>query len=264
MMPVSDTLSYSVCPGEDIHISDFYFRNGDVDSSKLGLRASGAVRVCSNMGEALDVSIQFTSCSRHAVLEIYDGAVGQQTRLARLTDTNYWTVTSIRAVSGCVVIAYNDDGRDSCASMMSVTVQDQGVGNYQAYNITGVQAELDWSDPDTTHVWTVRYGTSPNNLSNMVHARAHPFVLRGLDELTTYYYRVYRNDTVVCTAAECPPPSFRTICDYEYRECPDFTDFSSCRVTCYYGSYGNPRAAVGVVDYGSGSAASRHTVHTNT
>lgn len=49
-----------------------------------------------------------------------------------------------------------------------------------------------------------------------------------------------------------------------HAQCIDFTNLNSPYVTAYYGTYNNPRAHTGVVDYGSNSISSRHTVNTNT
>lgn len=48
-----------------------------------------------------------------------------------------------------------------------------------------------------------------------------------------------------------------------YAQCIDFTNLNSPCVTAYYGTYNNPMAHTGVVDYGSNSINSRHTVNTN-
>ena len=45
--------------------------------------------------------------------------------------------------------------------------------------------------------------------------------------------------------------------------CIDPTNLSSPYVTGYYGSYSNPYYSIGIVNYGSSSSSSRHTVHTS-
>lgn len=46
-------------------------------------------------------------------------------------------------------------------------------------------------------------------------------------------------------------------------QCIDFTNLNGKDVTCTYGNYNNPYSRTGVVNYGSSSPSSRHTVHTN-
>lgn len=46
--------------------------------------------------------------------------------------------------------------------------------------------------------------------------------------------------------------------------CIDPTDLTSPNVTGYYGTFQNPYQHVGIVNYGSNSSSSRHTVHTST
>ena len=48
-----------------------------------------------------------------------------------------------------------------------------------------------------------------------------------------------------------------------HAQCIDFTNLNSANVTAYYGTYTNPTEHTGVVNYGSTSINSRHTVNTN-
>ncbi len=50
---------------------------------------------------------------------------------------------------------------------------------------------------------------------------------------------------------------------YSYAQCFDMTNLNSPNITCTYGSFYNPYQYIGVVDYGSSSINSRHTINTD-
>lgn len=54
------------------------------------------------------------------------------------------------------------------------------------------------------------------------------------------------------------------LCIYNLNaQCFDMTNLNSASVTCTYGDFYNPYSHVGVVDYGSSSGSSRHTINTD-
>ena len=121
-------------------------------------------------------------------------------------------------------------------------------------------AVIRWDD--TIHNrWMIRYGTNRNNLNLIARSQEQFSTLQSLSENTTYYYLV-SSDTAAALPSQCTVKSFRTPCDFEYFGCIEYTDFYSCRNTCYAGSFGNPMASRAVVDYGQYSGDSRHTVNT--
>lgn len=54
------------------------------------------------------------------------------------------------------------------------------------------------------------------------------------------------------------------LCVYNlYAQCFDMTNLHSSSITCNYGDFYNPYQYIGVVDYGSNSSSSRHTINTD-
>lgn len=139
-----------------------------------------------------------------------------------------------------------------------------GIRNVRVATLTGSMAGIRWQDSAQFSPWSVRYGTNPNNLDNFSHARNTSANLNGLDELTTYYYRIYRTDSITPTLSQCPLQRFTTPCDFNRKECINCTDLYSCRVQAYYGGFSYPTQYQGVINYGPASIASRHTVHNDT
>ncbi|MBQ7711376.1 MAG: fibronectin type III domain-containing protein, partial [Bacteroidales bacterium] len=125
-------------------------------------------------------------------------------------------------------------------------------------NITSTSAQLSWSDSSAATAWTVRYGTSANNLTQSVAVTSPTATLTGLTPNTPYYFRVYnnaqtteelsghctRNDGYFITQGTTPAPVGCL---------GDFTDLASPHVICTYGHYDNP-------DENYGIASGRHTV----
>ena len=89
-----------------------------------------------------------------------------------------------------------------------------------------------------------------------------PCVIEGLEALTSY---------MVIFSAVCD--NGNGYCTNDYRDtvhfftpaggtgCIDPTNLTAEYTTCTYGTYGNPYGAVGAIDSGAASGASRHTVH---
>ena len=128
-------------------------------------------------------------------------------------------------------------------------------------SITPYSAELTWNDADFS-TWTIRYGTNRNNLNQVAEVTGSPYQFRDLNENSVYYYRITPGGSAASQNSNCTPDNFRTPCDYNKLGCIEYTNFSSCRVTCYTGSYGNPFSSVGPVDLGQNNQYSRHTVNT--
>ena len=249
-MPVSDTLYRNLCEG-----SSYMVRNPVRDSSLLGTASDGAVVFTSVAGESQTLTVTTNLCDGSSQLLVYDGNSSSAPLLGSLSRYSGDGPFNYTARSGFVMIRYITSGIDSCFEYFNVNVVDNGISNVAASSVTGVSATLDWTDASQQTMWTIRYGTNRNNLNNVVHARSHPYLLQGLDELTTYYYKVYRNDTVSVNLSVCPPKTFSTRCDYERSGCVNYTSLHDCRVTCSRGPYANPTAATGV-------DGSRHVVNT--
>ena len=123
-------------------------------------------------------------------------------------------------------------------------------------------ATLEW-DAGTASSWTVSYDISPQGINSTIVTDTPSVVLEGLTALTTYYYSIIAGDAV---SGQCIARlrKFRTPCSEARGGCINYSELTSCYVNGSYGTVNNPRAEIGMVNYGSDSILSRHTLHTDT
>lgn len=86
-------------------------------------------------------------------------------------------------------------------------------------------------------------------------------VIAGLSPLTNYTFAVSAicGGTGYCTTDLTD--TCRVFTPAGGNGCIDPTNFAASYTTCFYGTYGDPVADTGSIDYGYASALSRHTVH---
>lgn len=149
-----------------------------------------------------------------------------------------------------------------------------GASEMHLTNVEANQVTFDWLQTGNPQI-TIEYGPTANDRSTYTSFTAvgqqHPttghytYTLTGLDNLTNYkfYFDAICDDgnswcsTNYSDSATVFTPSGGT-------GCIDPTNLTADYTTCFYGSYGNPLASTGVMDYGSGNINSRHTVHFDT
>ena len=139
------------------------------------------------------------------------------------------------------------------------------------FHITGIESD------DVTFAWcqagnptmTIEYGPIgfARGTGTTVTASHPPFTISGLDPLTNYKFYF---------DATSQPNAGQGYCNTNYSDsatvftpaggtgCIDPTNLTADYTTCFYGTYGNPYANTGVVDYNFGDSRSRHTVHYDT
>ena len=88
------------------------------------------------------------------------------------------------------------------------------------------------------------------------------FIVSGLSPLTNYRFAF----SAICntTSGYCTTnylDTCRVFTPAGGRGCIDPTNFAASYTTCFYGTYGDPVADTGSIDYGYASILSRHTVH---
>ena len=129
--------------------------------------------------------------------------------------------------------------------------------------VSSTGATLTWNDSSGASSWTVHYGTSPEDLAAAVTTAASTATLNGLTSNTTYFFAI-THDTLDDNPCAVRIQKLHTPCDEPRSSCVNYSDLSSCFVKGNYGIFVNPRQHDGIIDYGSGSSLSRHTVHTDT
>ncbi|MBQ4377463.1 MAG: gliding motility-associated C-terminal domain-containing protein [Bacteroidales bacterium] len=254
-MPETGVIERSFCMSEA-----YVLRALTMDSSRLGTHVDAAVRLVSNENIPIHATVTADLCDATSSIYVYDGVDINGTLLATINSGNsMWSPFSYTAQSGSIYIRYVTEGTDSCFEDFHASIS-SGPYEISASDVKGVSAVIDWLDQMPPRQWTILYGTNKNNLDKVVHARSHPYTLRGLEELTDYYIRVLPSDTTEYSNS-CAPAHIRTRCHYEQQGCINYTNIKNdCRVECSYGAYGSPTQHYGTLDYGENSDRSRHTV----
>ena len=120
--------------------------------------------------------------------------------------------------------------------------------------------DLSWTGTATSYI--VEYGPAgftPGSGTTVV-VNGTSYTVTGLVPFSTYDFYIYYdcgNDGVVTDEA----PGFVSFCLPNGISCLDFRDLNAPNITCTYGTVDNPYESVGVVDSGSVSSVSRHTIH---
>lgn len=150
-------------------------------------------------------------------------------------------------------------------------IDDVRVNNCTAYNFRMTEmgtdhVTIEWDRQGSPEV-TISYG--PRGFADgeglVIHPTASPCHIENLSPLTNYVFYASGQcaDTTACPE-ERQVDTFYTFTPQGGAGCIDYTDLTASYVTCSYGSYSNPMANIGAVDYGYQSAQSRHTVHFDT
>ena len=174
---------------------------------------------------------------------------------------------NVESSTGYLTIKFTTDGSvvNSGYELTAFAYHDSYsvINNIIATNVTDSSLSLAWNDNRGAASWTVRYGTNADYLSQSVIVYAPTVTLPDLEAGTKYYYQICNNEidpNGEGTICESPRGEVLTHCPAIMTSCINFTDLTGCRTTCYYGDFDNPRQNEGVIDYGSTSQYSRHTV----
>ena len=154
-------------------------------------------------------------------------------------------------------------------------IDEISLGICAAYGFSMTEMESDhvvfeWQQTGNPDI-TIEYGEQgfAAGSGTIVHPTVSPCRIDGLSPLTNYAFYVGSQCSEACDSAFIEPQAslrdtFFTFTPQGGTGCIDYTDLRASYVTCSYGSYLNPMASQGAVDYGYLSAQSRHTVHFDT
>lgn len=130
---------------------------------------------------------------------------------------------------------------------------------HEIWRMTGESAVLEWADYPCHQMYRLVWDTLGGAFLNDTLLTDTSYALSGLLSETQYEARVFaicdNGDTSVADTLR-----FTTPCHFPYQYI-DFTDLYAPSVTCYTGSFTSPSTSTGVVNYGSSSQDSRHTVN---
>lgn len=143
-----------------------------------------------------------------------------------------------------------------------------GTWNVHVASVESDYIALDWQQAGTPDI-SVEYGPTgftPGSGTTVSVTTPPPFLLTEVSNLTGYD---------ICFHSRCVD-ALSDSCGVNYDQCfsvftpgggtgcIDPTNLTADYTTCYYGSFANPRASTGIIDYGFSDPLSRHTVHYDT
>ena len=143
----------------------------------------------------------------------------------------------------------------ACAGMIRIVTD----------SIWRTRARVRWDRFPQHEHYLVEYGLAgfPNGVRNHIQTDNDTLWLTGLTHSTQYEVRV----RAVCHSGDTSEPisgTFTTIIQYPCCSNIPFTDFYDPNVVCRTGIFSNTDQYVQIIDHGSASMLSRHTVHCNT
>lgn len=223
---------------------------------------NGVLTIIADNSSTITLTGTYNTEYSYDLLRVYEGVstesqpIGVYSGLGNINVTAHSGRLTLQFISDLLV---NKPGFELTASVCGIV--DGQVYGVSVDSISVNSASLSWSDSTSTTHWTVRYGTSASSLSHQLVVDTTAVTITGLTPFTHYYYRIDNG----ASSGSCMPLTrkFRTLCPTPPGRCINYSDLSSCYVSASYGTYSNPDQNSGIVDYGSGSALSRHTVHTN-
>jgi len=259
-MPSSGTSVYTLEPGTSRTVLDPGGNNNypsDCDASVTLVSAYGTPIT-------LTCSSYYTEYGYDFIM-VYDGSSTSSELVGSYSGVGTFTII---AYQGAVTIRlFSDQHVEHSGFSLTASVCDT-VSNIpygmEVTNVAQNAVTLTWLDSSDASSWTIRYGTSKNALNQVVNATTKTVTLTGLSTHTRYYYRVLNSNTTSNNVCGSFLNTFQTLCPQSQTGCINYSDLTSCYVTATYGSFSNPLQNTGVVNNGSSSAQSRHTVHTST
>lgn len=156
------------------------------------------------------------------------------------------------------------DSSDAACTISNLAFSRCGMWGASVCAIGSEVVELQWQSMGSGSVEIVRNQNGLNGGDTItVEMSQNHVVLDGLEPLSNYTLFV-RGWCGPDGNAPCQTSYFDTFTVFTpggAHNCIDPTNLTAEFVTCYYGTFANPWAQQGVVDYGCSSALSRHTVH---
>lgn len=177
-------------------------------------------------------------------------------------------IIDLQSTTGAVTIQFTSNDYIE-QSGFSLTVSVCGIPVNQPVNVAVSDidtnsATITWNDPTNASSWTVHYGLYLGFLDSIVYTTTPSCHIENLQPYTHYLFQIYNghgDTTDICTS---PLYRLQTHCPYPQPPCIDYSNLSSCYTTATYGNIHDPNIDIGVIDFGSSSSNSRHTVHTDT
>ena len=141
-----------------------------------------------------------------------------------------------------------------------------GATRFRVTEIASDEVSFEW-DQVGAPVMTIEYGAAgfAQGTGTIITVTSSPYTVTGLDPLTNHkFYFTAIGDSIGQYCTTNYRDSVTIFTPAGGTGCIDPTNFTAEYTRCFYGTYANPYANIGVVDYGAAEVASRHTVNFDT
>lgn len=256
IVPTSGNSWQTIMPGNNCTILDpggtgDYYNN-----------CNGELILTSTNGAPIHISGTFTIENSYDRLTITDGNSLNALLAGDFTGNGN---IDIYCISGIAHLIFHSDNSVTYSGF-ELTASVCAESSSQVQDVTCIATDssinLSWEDYTDATQWTVQYGTEYDQLNYSQVVSTKSAIINGLQSNRQYYFRIH-NTTVSTGFCDTRLYCFSTICQTVIPACIDYTDLYSCLTVARYGSFDNPDQSVGVIDNGSNSSTSRHTVHTD-
>ena len=225
---------------------------------------SGAVQLIAANGASIHITGSYNTETNYDKIYIYNGTYEGNDLMGTYSGNSS---LNIYCNSGMAYVMFTSDGSVTRTGFnLTITICDSSSNWMQQVvsNVTDSGTVISWTDPQSSiSQWTVRYGTNSSNLNHSVHTTVPQVTLTGLEEYTNYYYRIYRNNGNSSSPCYTRTYQFITPCNNDGSVCINHANLNPCHVSGHYGTVSNPDIYTGIINNGSSSNTSRHTIHTN-
>lgn len=217
----------------------------------------GWVVITSAAGSPITLNGNYvTESASYDWLDIWDGNPNTGTQIAnRLGGTGSLSLT---ATSGRMTIKFRSD---VSVVRSGFELQFSSCCNTPCHNAPSNLVATPLSPTSAQFTWTATNPSGPFLLSigdNIITVNSDHYTATNLSAGTLYNISV---SSMADNLHYCCSESvmMRTPCDESVAF--EYDNLYASNVTCRYGSFSNPNQSVGVVDNGSASSSSRHTIH---
>lgn len=252
LMRNNDTVFVNACTYTTGHIFDNGGANGNYSNS-----FNGWVAITATPGTSISLSGSYNTESNYDKISVWDGTIQGGTLLVDAVSGS--GNLNLQTHSGRITIYFHTDGSVvyggfdftfiSCCGSSCVNVPT----SLSISNITTTTADISWTAPNPAGPFRLTVGSHSMTVNN------NHTTVNGLSPGTAYSVSVssLANQGEVCCTRY---GDFHTPCRDHVAFVYD--DLTASNVTCRYGTFSNPAQNTGVVNQGSASASSRHTIHT--
>lgn len=233
------------------------FDDGGSDSNYSN-NFSGSLVIRSAPGETITIQGSYNTELNYDKLIIYDGENANRVQILTVM-SGTGTIPATTCYSGAVTIVFSSDAsinRPGFSIEYSSTGSTLGCINkpygLTISNVTTTSAHIAWQAENPASTFVLTLGDNTYTISDT------SLDVMGLSTGTNYQVQL---SDIADTGAFCCHAYIRFYTHCSIPHHLQYDNLSAANVSCSYGTYSDPYASIGIVDFGSLDARSRHTVH---